>query len=158
MSRGADRSPRLRSFGCVRAATDSGSFDHAILIFSCGASRGCNMPSKSVGGRTMQLELMWHCGAHHGRELFRDNLLARSAATFFSFAPGTAADRLTPAARQVLRRTAASCVELECILRRQALAWLAFNDLTDSSGPAITIAIRRLDHDADRLNRVMRRS
>ena len=91
----------------------------------------------------MQLELMWHCGSHHGSELFRDDLLARSAAAFHRHVPATALDRITPAARMVLQRTAASSGEGEMLVRRLALAWLAFSTLTDSAGPAITITIRR---------------
>jgi hypothetical protein len=96
----------------------------------------------------MQLELMWHCGSHQGCELFRDDLLAHSAAEFFRHVPEMPLDRLTPAARTVLRRTAASRTETEIMVRRYALAWLALSDLRDSRGPVITIAIRRSDRNA----------
>jgi hypothetical protein len=94
----------------------------------------------------MQLELMWHCGSHYGSELFRDDLLAHSAAAFSRHVPSTTTERITPAARLVLRRTAGSCAEGEVLVRRLALAWLAFSELGDNSGPAITITIRRSNH------------
>jgi hypothetical protein len=94
----------------------------------------------------MQLELMWHCGPHYGSEVFCDDLLANSAVAFSRHVPSTTTDRITPAARHVLRRTAASCAEGEVLVRRLALAWLAFSELGDNAGPAITITIRRPDH------------
>jgi hypothetical protein len=94
----------------------------------------------------MQLELIWQCGSHHGSELFRGDLLAHAAAEFGRQAAAMSIDSLTPAARMVLRRTAASRTEGEILVRRYALAWLAFSQSGESAGPGITIAIRRSDH------------
>jgi hypothetical protein len=94
----------------------------------------------------MQLELTWHCGSHHGSELFHGDLLAYSAAVFFRYAGDRPIDGLTPAARLVLRRTAASQTEAEIMARRYALAWLAFSEPVDRGTPGITIAVRRAEH------------
>jgi hypothetical protein len=96
----------------------------------------------------MHLELMWHCGSHHGCEFFRDDVLAHSAAAFSRHVPGATMDRITPAARLVLRKTAASSAEGEVLVRRLALAWLAFDGHAHGLGPAIMITIRRSDRSA----------
>jgi hypothetical protein len=94
----------------------------------------------------MQLELMWQCGSHHGSELFRDDLLAHSAVAFFKHVADLSIDHLTPAACTVLRRTAGSCTEAEILVRRYALAWLAFSEPEAGKGPAISVTIRRSNH------------
>jgi hypothetical protein len=94
----------------------------------------------------MQLELMWQCGSHHGSELFRDDLLTHSAEAFFRHVADLSIDHLTPAACTVLRRTAASRTEAEVLVRRYALAWLAFSEPEANSGPVISITIRRSDY------------
>lgn len=96
----------------------------------------------------MQLELMWHCGAHHGCERYRGDLLTHSAVEFSRHIQGVPVDGLTPAACALLQRTAAGCTGTDLLVRRYALAWLAFSDLKDRSGPAITITIQRSDRDA----------
>jgi hypothetical protein len=105
------------------------------------------MAPKFFGSRSMQLELMWQCGGHHGCERFAGNLLAHSAEAFSRHVPGVTIDRITPAARLVLRRTAASSAEGDLLARRLALAWLAFDEVADAGGPGITITIRRSERE-----------
>ena len=94
----------------------------------------------------MQLELMWHYGQHHGCERYRGNLLAHLAVEFSRQIPSVPVDGLTPAACALLQRTAGGCSETDLLVRRYALAWLAFSDLKDWSGP-ITITIQHRDRD-----------